>query len=412
MTRRQFVAGIAASPILRAAKPGAVRIESIALAPLLGRFHKYVTMNSYDKEPKGHTYTGTLIRIRTNEGVEGIGTMGYARPDDQYLATVKRLIGANPLELYEMTDGRITGRASAYEGVLGQYQHLDSSLFDLIGKITKRPCWQLIGNTVRDRVEVYDGTLYFSDIWFRDRGVRAVVEEAEEAVRSGYLGLKFKVGRGWKWMEKEPGLQRDIDVLMAVRDAVGPDVKILADANNGYRDDHPRGWRLMEETQAANLYWMEELFPENPDDYRALRHKMKTAGIETLVADGESVRDVGEFKPYIEPTRLVDVLQMDIRRGGFLDCGKMARMAAAAGGTAVPHNWGSQVGLLMGLHLAKATPGVPAAEDDRSTCDVINVEGYEFRNGLYTVSDKPGLGISIDESVYAQKCRPEEIVLN
>ncbi|MCP5111246.1 MAG: hypothetical protein GY953_10460 [bacterium] len=383
----------------------------MTLAPLQGRFHKFVTMNSYDKAPKGHTYAGTLIRVRTSTGVEGVGTMGYARPDAEYLSSVRKLVGADPLGLYEWRDGRITGRASQYAEVLRRYRHLDGPLFDLIGKLTSKPCWQLLGEAVRDRVEVYDGTLYFSDVWFRDRGVRAVVEEAEEAVRSGYLGLKFKVGRGSKWMEKEPGLLRDIEVLRAVRDAVGPGTKILADANNGYRDDHARAWRLLEETREANLFWMEELVPEDPAIYTKLRRGMKGAGIETLIADGESVRDLEEFRPYLKPTRLVDVLQMDIRRGGLLDCRKMGEMAAAAGGSAVPHNWGSQIGLLMGLHLAKSAKGVIAAEDDRSTCDVIDLDGYSFQNGFYTVSDSPGLGITVNEAVYAQKCRPRETVL-
>jgi L-alanine-DL-glutamate epimerase-like enolase superfamily enzyme len=103
---------------------------------------------------------------------------------------------------------------------------------------------------------------------------------------------------------------------------------------------------------------------------------------------------------------------MDIRRGGFLDCLEMGRLAAAAGGYAVPHNWGSQIGLLMGLHLAKAATGVIAAEDDRSTCDVIDLEGYSFRNGYYTVSNSPGLGITVNEAVYEQKCKARETALN
>ncbi len=412
MTRRHFVAGLAASPALPLAARSAPRIVSVTLAPFQGRFHKFVAMNSYDQAPKGHTYTGTLVRIKTSEGAEGVGTMGYATPDPEFLAGAKKLIGSNPLQLYKMRSGRITGRAETHRDLLRRYRHLDGPLFDLIGKLTGKPCWQLIGDSVRDRVEVYDGTLYFSDVWFRDRGVRAVVEEAEEAMRSGYLGMKFKVGRGWKWMEKEAGLLRDIEVLRAVRAAVGPDVKVLADANNGFRDDHERGWRLLEGANDASLAWMEELFPEDPQQYANLRSRMRAAGINTFIADGESVRDLDAFRPYLKPTRLIDVLQMDIRRGGLLDNREMGEMAAAVGGFAVPHNWGSQIGLLMGLHLAKSAKGVIAAEDDRSTCDVIDVDGYSFHNGYYTVSDKPGLGIHVNESVYAQKSKPAETVLN
>ena len=265
---------------------------------------------------------------------------------------------------------------------------------------------------MRDRVEVYDGTLYFSDVWFRDRGARAVVEEAEEAVKTGYLGMKFKLGRGWKWMEKDAGLKRDIEVLKAVRQAVGSGVKILADANNGYKDDFERAWRLMAETQEVNLYWMEEIFPEDVAMYTRWRERLDKAGIKTLIADGENIGDPKAFLPYLKPKRLMDALQMDIRRGGFLGNLEMARYGEEAGAISVPHNWGSQVGLYMGLHLAKAARSVTAAEDDRSTCDAIQAEGYAFHKGFYTVSDAPGLGIRVDETVYQQKYQAKEISLS
>ena len=94
-------------------------------------------------------------------------------------------------------------------------------------------------------METYDGTLYFSDVWFRDRGVRAVVEEAEEAAKAGYRGIKLKLGRGWKWMEPEPGFRRDVEVVHAVRKAVGPGMRILVDINNGYQKEPERAWRLL-----------------------------------------------------------------------------------------------------------------------------------------------------------------------
>lgn len=407
MKRREFLLSLPAA----AARPAA-RITRITFAPILGRFHKFVSMNSYDTAPKGHTYGNTLVRIATGEGVEGVGVATGAEPSPSLAADARTLVGADPLSLYETRQGRIVARAPAYAALLAKHRHLDGPLFDLIGKLTGKPAWKLIGEAVRARIEVYDGTLYFADVWFKDRGVRAVVEEAEEAARSGYLGLKFKIGRGWKWMDKDAGLRRDIEVLKAVRRALGPKVKILADANNGYRDDFDRAWRLMEETRDANLYWMEEIFPEDAEQYARLKDRMRQAGIETLIADGENVGDVRAFEPYLRPRRLMDVLQMDMRRGGFLDCLEMARLGEAAGAISVPHNWASQVGLFMGLHLAKAVKNVAAAEDDRSTCDAIIAEGYQFRNGRYTVPDAPGLGIRVDESVYNGKYRAKEMVVS
>jgi L-alanine-DL-glutamate epimerase-like enolase superfamily enzyme len=63
------------------------------------------------------------------------------------------------------------------------------------------------------------------------------------------------------------------------------------------------------------------------------------------------------------------------------------------------------VGILLNL------PSIPDAEDDRSTCDVLVAEGYDFRDGMYTVPTKPGLSHRIDEAAYAMKCKANEVVV-
>lgn len=412
MNRRSFLHAIAAAAAAPSfardsawsapARPAA-RITRVTLAPIEGRFHKFVAMNSYDTAPKGHSYGNTLVRLATDQGVEGVGVMEYAPPDAEFLAAVRALVGSDVHGVYHMQGGRITARAAPFEPLLTRYPHLDGPLFDLIGKLERRPCWQLIGDSVRDAVEVYDGTLYFSDIWFRDRGVRAVVEEAEEAARKSYTAMKLKVGRGWRWMDKDAGLRRDIEVIREVRRAIGPDIRIMVDANDGYRRDPEDAWRLLDATRADDVYFLEEPFPENVERYTDLRARIAGAGLKTLIADGENLRRPEPFRAYLAPARLIDVLQMDIRRGGFLGNHELARMGKPSGAVTVPHNWGSYVGLLMGLHFARAVENVVAAEDDRSTCDVIVAEGYEYRNGRYTVSDAPGLGIHVDEPTYQRK---------
>ena len=410
MNRRTFLLG---APLLAGAAAAAeTRITRVTLTPIQGRFHKFVCMNSYDTAPKGHTYENTLVRVQTDSGLEGVGVMGYATPDPAFTKALRQVIGADPLKLYQIRDGRIVGRSADFASLLTSYNHLDGPLFDLIGKLVGKPCWQLIGDAVRDQVEVYDGTLYFSDLWFKDRGAQAVVEEAVEATRSGYLGMKFKVGRGSKWMKKDAGLARDIEILQSVREAVGPKSKILADANNGYKDNFTGAWDLLRQTKSVNLHWMEEIFPENVAHYQQLRKQMSAEGIDTLIAEGESMRKVDDIKPFLEPEKVVDVTQMDIRRGGFLSNLDSAQLAERAGAQVVPHNWGSQVGLFMGLHLAKAVKAVIAAEDDRSTCDSIVAKGYEFRNGHYSVSSEPGLGISVDEAIYREKYLQHETVIS
>jgi hypothetical protein len=90
--RREFLAAGAVS--LQAAGD---RIRSIAAAPVECRFHKFIAMNSYDPAPKGQTLTNTLVRIRTGDGAEGVGEIGYTAPDTAFQQALRTLIGADPL---------------------------------------------------------------------------------------------------------------------------------------------------------------------------------------------------------------------------------------------------------------------------------------------------------------------------
>ena len=409
-TRRTFISATTVALGAARATPR-VKITGIALSTIRGDFHKFVAMNSQDNEPKGTSYTNTLVRISTNAGVEGVGVMGYSLPDAEFLADVKRLVGQDPESVYEFHDGQIARRAPAFKDLLVKYKHLDGPLCDLIGKLRGVPCWQLFGESVRDRVEVYDGTLYFSDLWFHERGVQPVVDEAKEAMSSGYVGIKLKIGRGSKWMDRDTGLQRDIEVVRAVRSAIGMKAKLLVDANNGYQNDFDATWTFLDETKEQRVDWLEEAFPEDKDLYRQLRGRMKNAGIKTPIADGENMRSAVQFREYIEPERLFDVMQLDIRTGGILDCRELSRMGEPHGAAVVPHNWGAQIGLLMSLHLAKTQTNIIAAEDDRSTCPALTVRGYEFRDGHYSVSNEPGLGVELNEDHYEAPHFPGQTVI-
>jgi L-alanine-DL-glutamate epimerase-like enolase superfamily enzyme len=177
----------------------------------------------------------------------------------------------------------------------------------------------------------------------------------------------------------------------------------MVDANNGYQRDIEDTWRFLEATRSDDVYFIEEPFPENVERYTRLRERLAAAGSKTMIADGENLMQVEPFRPYVQPKRIIDVLQMDIRRGGFLGNLELARLGAPTGAVTVPHNWGARIGFLMALHFAKAVPNVIAAEDDRSTCDVIVEDGYQYANGQYRVSDSPGLGIRVDEALYGRK---------
>jgi L-alanine-DL-glutamate epimerase-like enolase superfamily enzyme len=87
-------------------------------------------------------------------------------------------------------------------------------------------------------------------------------------------------------------------------------------------------------------------------------------------------------------------------------------MGEAVGAVCIPHNWASQIGHMMALHMAKACKAVTWAEDDRSTCEVFTPVGYKFGGPKQTISNEPGLGIKINESVYESQCRPNEKIFS
>ena len=411
MNRRDFLAALAAPALVSGASQPFARITRIRISTLEGRFHKRVAMNAYDTAAKGETYTHPLIRIETDQGVEGIGAGTYRLRLEDYVPELQPLIGKNPLELYEMAGGRIVRPSPGFAALQARAQYLDGPLLDLIGKLTNQPVWALLGDAVRDSVSCYDGTLYFADVMRPELGVAAVIDEAEESARAGYSAIKLKLGRGSKWMERAEGDARDIAVVQAVRKAVGPKMLILGDANNGYQGQFDELWRLLEETRADDLHWIEEPFPESVEGYGGLKDKLAEAKINTLIADGENLRHASDFEPYLRPRRLMDVLQLDIRGGGLIANREVARRGQAVGAVTIPHNWASQIGHLMALHLAKAVQGVRWAEDDRSTCDVLAPDGYSLGTGVQRVSNRPGLGLRIDAKVYARQCKPTELII-
>jgi D-galactarolactone cycloisomerase len=389
------------------------KIKRIRLSTLHGRFQKFVAMNAYDAKPKGEDYEHTLIRIETDSGVEGIAPASYKDLcTAAYAQELKPLIGAKISELYTFSNGRISGRGERFSSLLVANRHLDCAFYDIVGKLLGKPLWMLIGSEGHERISVYDSTIYFSDVWFRDRGMAAIREECAEAIHAGYSGVKIKLGRGDKWMSREEGDRRDIEVTLAARQAIGSSALLMADPNYGYRGQYDKAITLMDETKQAGLLWMEEIFPETPEIYTKFRTDLKAHNNSCKLAFGEHMHALDNIGPYLKPDRLVDYVQYDIRANGFLDNIAVARKCATVGATVDNHNWASQMGYIMSLHLARALGNYGILECDRSTCDVLRVDIPESVKGTVPAPSKPGLGISVDEGVYRIKNAPKEIVIS
>lgn len=208
---------------------------------------------------------------------------------------------------------------------------IDTALWDLIGKACDRPCLHLWGIS-RDRVPAYAmvGWLNFSP-----EELKAI---AERALEQGFRAVKIKVG--------SPTVEEDVTRIEAVRSVVGPDVKIMVDANQVHTvaEALARG-RVYEQ---LGCHWYEEPIPAHDyDGYGEL-----AAGLTIPLATGENLYGKEEFETLLS-RRGADLLQPDLRRaGGPTEVMAIAQMAAARG---LP--WASHGGGAVMLSLLCAMPG-------------------------------------------------------
>jgi L-alanine-DL-glutamate epimerase-like enolase superfamily enzyme len=206
----------------------------------------------------------------------------------------------------------------------------------------------------------YDTSLYFDDLHLADERAAAalIAAEAREGYARGHRAFKIKVGRGARHMPPEEGTRRDIAVVHAVREAIGPDAPLMLDANNGYTLNLAK--RVLEATATCGIFWLEEAFHEDDVLYRDLRGWLGERGLPTLIADGEGAADPRLMGWAREG--LIDVVQYDIFERGFTRWLALGRQLDAWGVRSAPHHYGGHYGNFAAGHLAGALRGFAFAE--------------------------------------------------
>jgi D-galactarolactone cycloisomerase len=266
---------------------------------------------------------------------------------------------------------------------------IDIALWDLKGQHLGVSVQRLIGGPLRDRVEAYATGFY------RKRGgdpLVYLVEEAHERVTAGFKAIKLKLGFG---------MDEDVRLCAAVRKAIGPGIRIMADANHAY--DALGAIQLGRLIQPLDIAWFEEPVP--PEDLAGYREVK--AALDIPIAGGEAEFTRWGFRPLITE-RLVDILQPDIAAaGGISETKKIADMANAFGVRVNPHVWGTGVALAASLQLIACLPHNPPGlhpiepllEFDQSEHPIrmaVIAEPIVQKAGWVEIPDRPGLGIEID----------------
>jgi len=388
MNRREFLAATAltafAGPSIAADElPRDLRVTRVVAFELTNRRAKVAGKNSR-LDVHGDTAKDRMVRIHTNAGIEGLGN---CRADKEALAA---LVGQDPLSFYDVDVNRMTGPLGP--GTM--------PLWDLLGKVTKKPVYELLGGAGPKRVPVYDGSIYFADLLpqYAKRPLDRFKEEVDQGLDRGHLAFKVKIGRGAKWMPRAEGDRRDVDVLRTIREHGGDEIAIGVDANNGY--DLAGTKRLLDRLPDLRFAFVEEMFEEEVATCLELKRFIAERGWKTLVADGETQRELDAYRPFID-AKAVDVFQGDMNRFGIEGIMTEAAWAREKELRVAPHNWGSLVGFYMQLHIGRAITNFYRAENDPLSNEVLIAEGYTIRDGRCSVPEAPGFGLAINETRFA-----------
>ena len=289
-------------------------------------------------------------------------------------------------------------------GTTTQALAFDFPLWDLMAKRANLPVYalaaQMVGKSVTDPYEVpcYDTSLYIDDLHLTDDAAAAalIAEEAREGWARGHRAFKLKVGRGARHMPLEAGTQRDIEVIYAVREAVGKDAPLLLDANNGYNLNLTK--RVLKETAECGIFWMEEAFHEDRVLYEDLQAWLSREGIQVLIADGE-----GQASPTLlewAEAGLVNVVQYDIFSYSFTPWLALGQKLDRWGVRSAPHHYGGHYGNYAAPHLAGAIDGFTYAEWDEVTTPGLDASGYALHDGKVRLPSAPGFGLALDEAAF------------
>jgi len=392
MRRREFLKAAVSTtllPLWSWAKeiPSDIKIIRIVGFDLVSERSKLAGKNSR-LGVHGRRANDRMIRLFTNMGLEGIGNCRTGKKE------LAQLLGKNPFQFYTSANRKITGPMGT--GTM--------PLWDLIGKVLKKPVYELLGGAGPKRVPVYDGSIYFNDLLpeYKDKPLDRFKEEIDMGTAIGHRAFKVKIGRGAKWMQPKEGYARDVEVLKTIRQHAGAKVLIGVDANNGY--DPAKTKQLMEELPDFNFAFMEEMFPEHIETYLELKRFIRRHNWKTLIADGETQSKLDAYKPFIK-ARAIDIFQGDMNRFGFEGILTEADWCKPQGLQVAPHNWGSLVGYYMQLHVGRAITNFYRAEHDPLSNEVLIADGYKIQNGSASVPEAPGFGLEIDEDKFATKAR-------
>jgi L-alanine-DL-glutamate epimerase-like enolase superfamily enzyme len=334
---------------------------------------------------------GSFIEIQTDQGLTGIGP---AMDPTSLDAAKAQLIGKDPFDVEQLA-----GPLRYYVGGSPRtISALEIALWDLIGKATGQPLYKLWG-AAKDRVPAYASMIQLST---PDERARMAVELKSQ----GWKAIKLRAHYAT--------LKEDVQLVEAVRKAVGDDMEIMVDANQaqafgtwqpGVRWDFRRALETARELEHLNCAWLEE--PRLRYSFDELAELSRLVAIP--IAGGENNRGVHEYRWMLEQN-CFSIIQPDILvADGVTGFREIATLAQAHHKTLIPHHGGGNLGTIAQLHAIASWPHAPWIEILHDPPIAAYTNGFAImqnaplvdKQGYLALPQGPGLGVEINRDLIA-----------
>lgn len=336
----------------------------------------------------------TFIKVETDEGIYGWGEASLGTQEMALSGCVedlKRLVvGRNPFEIEKM-------RFEVYRDIywkggpvlMSAISGIEMSMWDIMGKSLNLPVSALLGGKVRDKVKMY-ANAWFVDATEPDDFARC----AKQTVALGVKALKWDpFGKSHMIISNE-ALHKAVDIVAAVREAVGPDVDLLIECHG--RFEPYIAVKIAKALEPYNIFLLEEPCP--PDNFKAISEVRKKSNIP--ISAGERVYSIYGFNDLFD-ANAVDIVQPDIfHAGGIYESKKVAAMAESKHISCSFHNPSGPISNAAILQLASTCPNFIIHEmmlTDGNFRKDITDEKIVFEDGYLLIPDRAGLGVEINE---------------
>lgn len=355
-----------------------------------------------------------VVEVISDDGTSGVGETDLnpvvavaciEAPSAHSMAFGLRdlLLGQDPFDIEALWErfyvgSAMTGRRGAGINAIGA---IDIALHDLRGKLLGRPAWTglMDGSAAEPRASVRPYASLQPDEDDLDRYADALVAEARAAAAGEFTAAKVSLTFAGPYAHKgmRASWARATELLAEVRAAVGPGFTLMVDVQYGF-SDAAEALAVLSDWEPYDLLFVETpLWVDDLDGYATLSREQPIP-----IAMGEWLTTHHEFAALLE-RRCVSVVQPDIGRvGGLTEAVRVARLAADAGVTVVPHLWKTGISIAAALHFAAVTPHCPLIEflPGGDAAPAIRRElltrDFAVSGGAVSVPTEPGLGVELD----------------